>query len=165
MLTKIKIDKNSFCIIIQMMRGQKVENIEWTLYAIAKADKKGLSPIRLQKSLFMLGANLPDFVGKKFYTFRPYNYGPFCIDVYNDVDRLIEKEYVKANPVLSSRWYEYTITPAGNKYLKEIELNDTQKVALDYLGSVVEWTQELNFQQLVSTIYSLYPEYKKNSIF
>ena len=57
---------------------------DWLLLVLAAADGKPLSPLQLQKSLFLVGYDLARLVGSDFYTFRPFDYGPFDAAVYRD---------------------------------------------------------------------------------
>ena len=56
---------------------------DWLLLVLA-ADGKTFSPLQLQKSLFLVGYDLAKLVGSDFYTFRPFDYGPFDATVYRD---------------------------------------------------------------------------------
>ncbi len=64
---------------------------DWTLLAISAAKGRGLSPIQLQKSLFLLERRLSkEELGEQFYEFVPYNYGPFDVKIYQDAKYLDE---------------------------------------------------------------------------
>lgn len=136
----------------------------WTLLAVAKARGRGLSPVQLQKSLFLLGKNLSGVVGGDFYQFEPYNYGPFDVAVYQDAERLATQGLVAITRTAERRWPLYQITPAGEVVAQQVESHVTP-VASHYLDSVVAWTQRLSFQQLVKAIYARYPEMRERSIF
>ena len=45
---------------------------DWLLLVLAAAGGKPLSPLQLQKSLFLVGHDLAKLVGAGFYTFRPF---------------------------------------------------------------------------------------------
>lgn len=146
------------------MRKNIFKTYDWALLAIFLADEKGLSPVRLQKSLFLLGKEFPRIVGKNYYEFIPYNYGPFCAKIYDDVGALISKGFVEEKGIAKQTWSEYFITPAGRKYVGQLPL-DRIEDARGYLFQVIEWAQGLMFQELISAIYKAYPEYKKHSVF
>src|SRR5439155_6656754 len=57
----------------------------WVLLALLAAEGHSLTPVQLQKCLFLLGSRRPKDVGRDFYHFRPYDYGPF--DVMGGGDR------------------------------------------------------------------------------
>lgn len=142
-----------------------MKNKDWILFAISFTDQKGLSPVRLQKSLFLLGKELPKVVGSNYYRFVPYNYGPFCIDIYQDLDTLISDGYIEAIPHPNSRWSDYRLTSKGQEHIDSITIKDKDAYVLEYLQSVIKWILNLSFQQLIATIYKIYPKYQKNSVF
>lgn len=137
---------------------------DWSLLAISSAGEEGISPVRLQKSLFLLGKMLPEALGERYYRFVPYDYGPFDSTVYADVEVLRGKGYVMSRPAPGQRWSEYVITDKGLKYL-EARKSKAPRRAVDYLKTVVKWALSLSFQQLVSSIYAEFPEFRKNSVF
>lgn len=137
----------------------------WTLLALAKAHDRGLSPVQLQKSLFLLGQNLNgDTIGSDFYQFEPYNYGPFDVAVYQDAERLADKGYVAITRTPERRWPLYQITASGAAAAQQAQSYLTP-AAIRYLESVVAWTQRLSFRQLVMAIYARYPEMRERSVF
>ena len=73
---------------------------DWTLLAIAAAQSKPLQPVHLQESLFLLSENLTrsQLQVDQFYTFRAYDYGPFCSDVYVDAEALCGEGLVRSHP-------------------------------------------------------------------
>lgn len=142
-----------------------MERTHWTLLVIAEAGSSGLSPLQLQKSLFLIGKNLPAEVGDSFYEFIPYNYGPFDPQIYSDAQRLTVEGLIQTIRVAGRSWSSYTITPLGQEranHIKETELNER---ASKYVTSVVKWVQSVSFAQLLSAIYQKYPEYKAKSVF
>lgn len=141
-----------------------MERKDWTLLVISAAGSSGLSPVQLQKCLFLLGKNIPHEVGEGFYTFVPYNYGPFDSAVYSDAQLLINEGLVALVQVAGKTWAYYVITPEGNERAEKASLQVESKT-LDYITSVVRWTQQLSFAQLVTAIYQAYPEYQANSVF
>ena len=65
------------------------------LLLLADGNKGPNEPIegktRLQKQLFLSQKNLTDDIKiDKPYSFRPYHYGPYCKDIYSDIDLLKE---------------------------------------------------------------------------
>jgi hypothetical protein len=138
---------------------------DWTLSVVAAADPSSLSPVQLQKTLFLLGRNLPtDTLGPTFYTFEPYDYGPFCGLVYLDAEKLAVQGLVEIDMPPSFSFRTYRATQAGKTRAMDIGLALPPGVRT-YLSQVVGWVRSQSFQQLVTTIYRLYPEMKKNSVF
>ncbi|GAH73860.1 unnamed protein product, partial [marine sediment metagenome] len=72
----------------------KMKKKDWILLALNCSEDKTLSPVQLQKSLFLLGHMFPDAVNNNFYNFIPYHYGPFCLKIYEDTDFLKLKDLI-----------------------------------------------------------------------
>ena len=137
---------------------------DWPLLAIYFAGGSGLSPVQLQKSLFLIGQELQKTVGDSFYSFIPYNYGPFSLDVYHDADVLATRGLVNITQRTGQNWNCYTITDTGREQAKQVK-DSAPPDGVSYLQAVVEWAKGLTFQQLVRSIYKQYPNFQKNSVF
>ena len=136
----------------------------WTLLAIYFAGGSGLSPVQLQKSLFLIGQELRETVGDSFYSFIPYNYGPFSIDVYRDANALAERDLVNIMQRTGESWNCYTISDTGREHSEQLK-DSAPPNGVSYLKVVVDWAKGLTFQQLVRSIYKQYPSFRKNSVF
>jgi len=136
----------------------------WPLLALAKSPDRCLTPVQVQKTLFLLGKREGTAVGSHYYKFVPYSYGPFSTDVYRDLDALVFHGFVEAVPAESQRWAEYRITKSGLAAAKKAE-SATPKKAKEYLERVAPWARSLTFSQLVRAVYEAYPEYRANSVF
>lgn len=141
----------------------RMKRRDWTLLTIAAASRP-VSPVQLQKSLFLLGQNLPKVVGSDFYSFTPYNYGPFDAAVYQDAEELERNGLLLEARVPGGWWREYSPTREGLRAAAALE-REAPAGALKYLAQVVGWAQSLSFQQLVRAIYKQYPSFKANSVF
>jgi hypothetical protein len=53
------------------------------LAALSKAPEHSLSPVEVQKALFLVAMEAKRLVPKGFYEFEKYNYGPFCAQIYS----------------------------------------------------------------------------------
>jgi hypothetical protein len=138
---------------------------DWTLLVIAAAKRPGLSPVQLQKSLFLLGEELdPAELGDSFYEFAPYNYGPFDVAVYQDAERLADEGLVAITRTAERRWALYESTGDGAAKAKSLR-TEASSHAVEYLDRVVAWVQRLSFHDLVRAIYAQFPEYRANSVF
>ena len=140
-----------------------MERKEWALLAIAAAGEKGLSPVQLQKSLFLLEKE-SDLSECAFYDFALYSYGPFDPDVFRDAEELAVDELVSIRPVPGRRWSTFHITEGGKERATALEKCATSHV-LECMKRAVAWTQARSFTQLVKGIYERFPAYKANSIF
>lgn len=137
---------------------------KWALAAISYAGEKGLTPAQLQKSLFLFEKAFDKKIGD-FYNFTPYNYGPFDKSVYTDAEIFVGKNLVrKSDGNANHTWSIYAITQSGEQ-LSETIVKELEPKMSNHLKKIVEWAQGLTFQQLISTVYQHYPEYKVNSVF
>lgn len=136
---------------------------DWALLIISIAGKNGLSPLRLQKSLFLIKQNIIEKITDDFYEFEPYNYGPFSVEIYRDAEDLEINNFIKVNLSQYGNWTEYSITKDGEKKAEEIKQNLNSNI-IKYIKELVEWINNLNFREIVNFIYSNYPDYKVNSI-
>lgn len=137
---------------------------DWTLLAIAAAKGAALSPLQLQKALFLLGQKLPAEVHEDFYSFIPYNYGPFDPSIYTDADSLVSESLIATRIVPGRTWMEYLATAQGLVRAEQLKAN-ASPVARNYLEDVVQWARSQSFTQLLRAIYSAYPDYAVNSVF
>ena len=144
--------------------GRFVKKTDWLLATLNAAGNKGLSPVQFQKSVFLLAQQLfGPHSGAYFYKFIPYNYGPFCMDIYKDAEHLASQGMIEINREGRS-WPEYRITPSGQAYVVQLRPLIPMQVQ-DYMQRVVQWTQNLSFPELVRAIYQTYPEYRSRSVF
>ena len=144
--------------------GESIDRTEWILLALNAAESKKLSPVQLQKILFLLGDRRPKSVGSGFYTFRPYHYGPFDAEVYHDADFLVAKKLLLLDEAKGRSWRAYILTDAGKRQAQTAEKKAPQKTVA-YLHRLVGWAQALPFESLVRAIYDAYPRMRVNSIF
>ena len=142
-----------------------MENKDWTLLAIAAAGTRGLTPVHLQKSLFLLSRNLDRSqlsMASPLYDFQPYDYGPFDSAVYRDAEAL-----ATAGLVLIADSYKprtYLATEAGIGCAAELR-HRAGAPAVRYLDEVVRWVLSQRFGELVRAIYENYPEMRQRSVF
>jgi len=140
-----------------------VKRRHWVLLAIAAAEGEPLTPVQLQKSLFLLG-KLSEKKPKDFYNFVPYNYGPFDAAIYHDAERLSEDGLIIIRQSPGQRWNEYAATASGLTHAKELEAEIPARTA-KHLRRLVAWTRPFSFQELVRLIYKLFPAYRVQSVF
>ena len=137
---------------------------DWILLALSFAEGAPMSPVQLQKSIFLfkkrlVGANIP----KKFYKFVPYSYGPFCQEIYADA-RGLELEGLISIDEGANHIRQYSATPAGRS--KAIDLaKGISPRGISHGKEIVSWVKAQSFRELVSAIYQKYPRCMANSIF
>ncbi len=136
---------------------------DWTLVAIDNAGTRGLTPVQIQKVLFLLGKEIPTAVSDSFYLFIPHNYGPFSKQVYSDAERLAVNGLVAIERPIGG-YQEYRITAAGANVARALVAQADPR-AITYLRNVVSWAQNQTFSGLIRAIYNKYPEFRANSVF
>jgi len=136
----------------------------WVLLALRAAEGHTLTPVQLQKVLFLLGKRRPKDVGHPFYHFRAYDYGPFDVAVYSDADQLAEEGLVIVDRSRGNNSRRFNLTAAGEQEANRLAA-DVPEGAVEYLAEVVPWAQSLRFDELVRAIYEAYPETRANSVF
>lgn len=136
---------------------------DWLLQALAHQKDGRLTPVQVQKIMFLMKMEAGRKVGRKFYDFEPYNYGPFCADIYRDLESLRDQGLLEINN-LGRSWSAYSITDKGRGAARDAQQHLNDK-AIDYLGKVTDWVTSLTFVELLRAIYAKYPKYKKNSVF
>ncbi len=86
---------------------------DFLLIVVAAGGVPPLTPVQLQKSLFLINENLRGEIPGPFYKFDPYHYGPFDANVYVDADALEPRGLLVSVGSSQGTWLDRTITPAG----------------------------------------------------
>ncbi|MEI8061338.1 MAG: hypothetical protein WCG99_03545 [Candidatus Berkelbacteria bacterium] len=133
------------------------------LLVLDAAGDKGLSPVQLQKSVFLIQQSIPS-QSKEKYAFAPYNYGPFDKHIYLDADELSSNGLVSKERCPDRSWQKYCVTDEGKTSAKAVASAEDEKI-VRFVGKIVSWVQSLTFEQLLASVYKKYPEYKINSVF
>jgi hypothetical protein len=140
-----------------------MNRLDWNLLAIAAAGGQPLSPVQLQKALFLFEHAFGTAFEGPGYNFLPYDYGPFSVAVYHDAEH-----HAAVGNVMIARlpggWSQYAATQQGLTTAQAVAQRAPQP-ALTYLREVVAWARSLSFQQLVRAIYDKFPEYRERSVF
>jgi hypothetical protein len=50
---------------------------DWLLLALALRGGLPVTPVQIQKAMFLMSAEAKQYLGRGFYAFIPHNYGPF----------------------------------------------------------------------------------------
>jgi hypothetical protein len=135
---------------------------DWVLLALNFGGAKGLSPVQLQKSLFLLRMEVQE-IQVNFYDFFPHNYGPFCKQIYADAERMAQDGLIVIERMQQAHSI-FLISAIGEARVAHIRPEVAPR-ALNYLRTAVEWTQQQSFSGLIRAIYDKYPEYRINSVF
>jgi len=144
----------------KMARVNVGERKNWVLLALAAANGKPLTPVQLQKCLFLLSEKAG--MKRGMYKFKPYDYGPFAPDVYQDAEQLERDGLVNISYGHDLRWKTYLITPEGKNLAEKFKIPSNVSQQID---EIVTHVQSLDFSELVKEIYRDYPDFRANSIF
>jgi uncharacterized protein YwgA len=136
---------------------------ELVLTALAAAGQNAsFSPVQVQKLFFLIDREAASLVDGPHFDFKPYDYGPFDSAVYTTLSILEAQGFVQSTS--SGRYRIYLLTPTG--YHAGVALLARIPVgARTYFSQITAWIRSLGFAQLVSAIYSKYPDMKVNSVF
>lgn len=137
---------------------------DWTLLVIAAAEGNRISPVQLQKALFLIGKALNLERQGDFYYFKPYNYGPFAAEIYSDAEALAIDGLVCVSKSSGESWPNYHVTLAGSRRANELRNQIGTEIA-NYTNEVVRWVRSLSFDQLLAYVYAQFPDYASKSIF
>lgn len=126
------------------------------------------SSVQIQKLFFLLDKKIRSELKRKpYFNFVPYDYGPYDIAVYDELENLedkglIEIKYINTYAGLRK---EYNLTHQGvilgKKFYSKCD-GETQQKILSNLQRVLS---HQSFRDLVLDIYKEYPEMRENSIF
>lgn len=134
------------------------------LACMATSDGASFRPVQIQKSMFLIDQEASAQIGGPLFDFKPYDYGPFDVSVYNNLTILSEKGLVQIEGDPASKQRRYSLTAKGQQ-VGEATLGTLVPNIQDYLKRVSEFVLRLTFAQLVSSIYKKYPAMKANSVF
>ena len=134
------------------------------LLTVADSESAGLTPVQLQKALFLIGQSKLQGLPPDYYEFIPYNYGPFQSDIYTDADKLSAEGHLAQISVPGRAWSVYQITSAGQERAQQIE-SECDPTLATHVKAVVQWVRSLSFSGLLRAIYAQYPEFRRNSVF
>lgn len=118
---------------------------DWTVLAIAAT--RGLTPVQLQRTLYLLGQRFPKLAASGFYEFRPVGGGDFSEQIYRDAEVLSEKGLVMIGDSGREGTREYRVTPAGAERARMLEKQLSSPV-LHELRTVVAWARTRSVDQL-----------------
>jgi hypothetical protein len=143
-------------------REQKMDRKEIVLAGLAPAKGAPHSPVQVQKLFFLIDKNISDLIDGPYFSFEPYNYGPFDSQVYFVLEELEDEGLVKIT--YDSTWRKYMLTKRGQELGDEL-LESLPEKARDFIERASQFVREHSFTQLVSAIYKAYPEMRANSVF
>ena len=137
---------------------------DWLLVTLSKSPGGAMSPVQIQKSLFLFGQEAGGSIGAEFYSFEPYDYGPFDAAICADLRRMTIDGRVRGIWSPGRSWKSYAITPSGRNAVLALE-RDADPRLTEFLGRIVRWVRGRSFSDLLRSVYAAYPEFAVNSVF
>jgi hypothetical protein len=120
-----------------------------------------LDPIRIQKGMFLLSMRGPK---RDLYRFRPYNWGPFSVDLYGDLDLLVANGMLVAQDQPGRAWARFKPTGEGVARARQVA-TQVGAPAVSWLGITRQFLTTRGFAKLLSDVYDEFPEYATASLF
>lgn len=142
------------------MSNSQVSRSDILLAILAAADGNELSRVQLQKVTFLVSEEFKGRLPQDFYQFDKHNFGPFCIDIYDDTEMLHYWGWIHIKAGAERRFDTYSIAEPIN--IDGLQLDADIK---QFIKDTVAWVVEMSFGEIVRAVYRLYPEYRENSIF
>ena len=127
-----------------------------------KAANETLDPVRIMKGMFLL--EMGGGLESNSYAFEPYDYGPFSISVYRDLDLLQDKGLIERIARPGRNWSYVRATDAGRKMAETLEAK-TKPEQSKLIYAVHEEVLSKTFAELLRYIYDKYPKYAGRSVF
>jgi len=121
-----------------------------------------IDPVRIMKGMFLLEKR--GGLMEHSYNFEPYDYGPFSIAVYRDLELLEAKCLIERVSSPGRNWSYVRLTEEGRAVSKELK----KEVPPQQLALISEIHNEVwgkGFAELLRYIYKEYPEYAGKSVF
>lgn len=117
---------------------------------------------RFQKLVFLAQRERE---GANPYEFRADNYGPFSPDLYDDIDRLEEADFVESHDEETSMGNiknVYSLTEKGRKAV-ENSLEEDFPISADEVESLTDEHEDTDLFDLLEYVYTEYPQMARNS--
>ena len=151
--------------ISQLPRQDERNNL--VLLALALSEGAPLSPVQLQKAVFLLQKRKRlqgEELCNEFFQFIPDNYGPFSGEVFDAARCCSRMGLVEISRAEGKNYDQYALSVEGVRKGKRL-IAQLGKKNRAYARKLIKWVRSQSFSSLVRAIYSAYPDYKVNSIF
>ena len=143
-------------------KAAKTTKADVILAALASGRFDQFSPVQVQKMFFLLDKKVGKEIGGPHFNFVPYDYGPFDVEVYKEIEKLAANGLIEVSHVGSLR--RYSLTEAGHQKGKAL-LENFSAFVQQFMRDVSNFVCSHSFADLVAAIYKAYPDMKINSVF
>ena len=135
---------------------------EIVLAAMAAGGSEAVfDPVQIQKFIFLIDREIPDWVNGPHFDFKPYHYGPFDKTLYDVLGALADGDWVAIDR--TGQYPKYVLTTSGLKEGRSL-LAPLPGPVVRYLARASSWVRLMTFRQLLAAIYDHYPDMAANSI-
>ena len=141
-----------------------MDSKDFLLLVLDGADGENLTPIQIQKSLFLMSKTESTSLRDIKYVFEAYHYGPYSRQINQDIADLYSKGLVVRSPSIGGNWLNTSISSSG-KEAASILRGSLAPEIVTYIRELVGWVRSQSFASLLRTVYNQYPEYRENSVF
>jgi uncharacterized protein YwgA len=122
-----------------------------------------LDPVRMQKAIFLLTQRGSD-AWQHFYTYRPYNWGPYSGQLSVDLDLLQETDQLVAEPFPGSQYGTFRATALAESRTLEA-WRSCSEAERQFLRAVRGYVTSKSFNALLREVYAAYPDFATKSLF
>jgi uncharacterized protein len=150
---------------LNQARGMRRQ--DWLLLLLALRDaSEPLDPVRLQKGMFLFAreAHPPP---AETYEFVAYDYGPFSVQIYWDLEEMADSGLILAAPMPGYSWSRHLTTASGLARAQDAldEMAPEARGRAAQLQQLKQGVLSLGFRDLLSHVYSRYPDFSDKSVF
>lgn len=137
---------------------------QWLLLALSEAPGNLMSQVQIQKTMFLFGQDAGKELDRGFYSFAPYDYGPFDPAIHRDLRTLESDGLVRKMWMEGRGLRRYAVTRQGRERAECLR-DEADPRLRDFLAKTVSWVAEQSFSSLIRNVYAAYPQYAVNSVF
>ena len=141
------------------------------LLLLADGNKGTNEPIegktRLQKQLFLSQKKLKDHKIDKPYSFRPYYYGPYCKEIYSDIDLLKKDGVIKEEQKVdcyAGIVQVFSLTPQGVAEVQNLIKSPTILEQYDIIREIKKEFNSMSVVDLVDYTHEAFKDYATKSV-
>jgi len=120
---------------------------------------------RFQKLVFLSQEEILD---EQFYNFVAGSYGPFSKSLYDDIDKLVAKGFIREDKEQSGGIDNgdkqvYSLGPKGRSALMRAEQKGDTPFSMGDLRALVDDYEKMGLWELLEYVYGEFPEMAENS--
>jgi len=114
---------------------------------------------RLQKELFLSQKMLRDHKISKPYSFRPYHYGPYCKDIYSDIEWLKNEGIIKEESKVDALGGTLRVFSLASRGIEEVRRMLENSLVDEQYQLIREVKRRFNSMSVVGLVEFTHREY------